>query len=121
MLLGFYGNGRMQDVVNMSVKARIEHVLTHASKVHPQLRSEFESAYAVFWEKVPYSLGAFSGGGGGGGTQGGGNDRLETIGKPDNRIYLGCAAVSGDGSWMEGAVGAAWKQVKALHERAMTS
>ena len=43
------------------------------------------------------------------------------IGKPDNRIYLGCAAVSGDGSWMEGAVGAAWKQVKALHERAMAT
>ena len=101
----------------MPVKDRVEHVLKHASKVHPQIRTEFESAYAVFWEKVPYSLGAFSGGGGG--RNGSGNDRLATIGKPDNRIYLGCAAVSGDGSWMEGAVGAAWKQVKALHERAM--
>jgi monoamine oxidase len=118
VLLGFYGNGHMSDVVDMPVNARVDHVLTHASKVHPQIRKEFESAYAVFWEKVQYSLGAFSGGGGG---RGGANDRLETIGRPDNRIYLGCAAVSGDGSWMEGAVGAAWKQVKALHERAMTS
>lgn len=118
VLLGFYGNGRMQNVVEMPVKDRVEHVLKHASKVHPQIRAEFESAYSVFWEKVQYSQGAFSGGGGRGG---GANDRLTVIGKPDNRIYLGCAAVSGDGSWMEGAVGAAWKQVKALHARAMTS
>ncbi|MGC4081929.1 MAG: FAD-dependent oxidoreductase [Vicinamibacterales bacterium] len=121
VLLGFYGNGRMQNVVDMPVKDRVEHVLKHASKVHPQIRTEFESAYAVFWEKVPYSLGAFSGGGGGRGGNGNGTDRLSIIGRPDGRIYLGCAAVSGDGSWMEGAVGAAWKQVKALHERAMVS
>ena len=41
-------------------------------------------------------------------------------GKPDNRIYLGCAAVSGNGAWMEGAVAAGWKQVKQLHERVMS-
>ncbi|MGE3957788.1 MAG: flavin monoamine oxidase family protein [Vicinamibacterales bacterium] len=119
VLLGFYGNGRMQNLVDMPVKQRVEHVLTHASKVHPQIRTEFESGYAVFWEKVQYSLGAFSAGGGRGNANG--NDRLSIIGRPDGRIYLGCAAVSGDGSWMEGAVGAAWKQVKALHQRAMTS
>src|SRR5215467_7832379 len=46
---------------------RIEHVLKHASKVHPQIRTEFETAYCTFWEKTPYSLGAFASGGGGGG------------------------------------------------------
>ncbi len=117
VLLGFYGNGQMQGVVNMPVQGRIEHVLSHGSKVHPQIRAEFESAYCVFWEKIPYSLGAFAGGGGGGGAA----DRLAALGKPDNRILLGCAAVSGNGSWMEGAVGAGWKQVKALHERVMAS
>lgn len=119
VLLGFYGNGRMSDLVASPVQSRVEHVLTHASKVHPQIRAEFESAYSVWWERMPYSVGAFSGGGGG--RAGATNDRLAAIGAPDNRIYLGCAAVSGEGSWMEGAVGAAWKQVQALHERAMTS
>ena len=121
VLLGFYGNGQMAGVVNMPIKDRIEHVLTHASKVHPQIRAEYEHAYCIFWEKIPYSLGAFAPAavGGRGGAGGGSGDRLATLGKPDNRIYLGCAAVSGNGSWMEGAVGAAWKQVKALHERAM--
>jgi monoamine oxidase len=78
------------------------------------MRVEYESAYDVFWEKIPYSLGAFAAGRGAG-------DRLGVLGKPDNRIYLGCAAVSGNGAWMEGAVSAAWKQVTALHERVMVN
>ena len=59
--------------------------------------------------------------GGGGGGGGGTGDRLATLGKPDHRIFLGCAAVSGNGGWQEGAVAAAWKQVKQLHERAMST
>ena len=66
ILLGFYGNGQMSGVINMPIKDRIDHVLTHASKVHPQIRAEYETAYCTFWEKIPYSLGAFAGGGGGG-------------------------------------------------------
>jgi len=62
---------------------------------------------------MPYSNGAFAGGGGN-------PERLAVLGKPDNRIYLGCAAVSGNGAWMEGAIAAGWKQVKALHERVMS-
>lgn len=115
VLLGFYGSGQMAGVIDMPVQKRIDHVLTHASKVHPQIRAEFESAYCTFWERVPYSMGAFAGGGGGSNA-----NRLAVLGAPDNRIYLGCAAVSGNGAWLEGAVGAAWKQVKQLHERVMT-
>lgn len=112
VLLGFYGNGRISNVVDMPVNGRIEHVLTHASKVHPQIRAEYETGYCVWWEKVQYSLGA---------TGGSGNtaERLAVLGTPDNRIYLGCAAVSGNGGWQEGAVAAAWKQVRQLHERVM--
>jgi monoamine oxidase len=116
IMLGFYGNGQMAGLVNMPIKDRVEHVLTHISKVHPQIRAEYEAAYCTFWERTPYSLGAFAGGGGSGS-----NDaRLAALGKPDGRIYLGCAAVSGNGGWQEGAVAAAWKQVKQLHEAAMT-
>src|ERR1700704_1194693 len=52
ILLGFYGNGQMSGVVNMPVKGRIEHVLGHASKVHRQIRDEYETAYCTFWEKI---------------------------------------------------------------------
>jgi monoamine oxidase len=115
VLLGFYGNGRMANVVDMPVKGRIEHVLGHASKVHPQIRAEYEAGYCVWWEKVQYSLGATAGGGANAA------DRLAVLGTPDNRIFLGCAAVSGNGGWQEGAVAAAWKQVRQLHERVMSS
>jgi monoamine oxidase len=115
VLLGFYGNGQMSGLVNKPIKERIEHVLTHASKVHPQVRDEYESAYCTWWERTPYSLGAFAGGGGGGANA----DRLNVLGKPDHRIFLGCAAISGNGGWQEGAVAAAWKQVRQLHERVM--
>jgi monoamine oxidase len=114
VLLGFYGNGRMAGVVDMPVKGRIEHVLTHASKVHPQIRAEYETGYCVWWEKIQYSLGATAGSGGAS------PDRLTVLGGPDNRIFLGCAAVSGNGGWQEGAVAAAWKQVRQLHERVMS-
>ena len=115
VLLGFYGNGQMSDLVKMPVKDRIEHVLTHASKVHPQIRAEYEAAYCTWWERTPYSLGAFATGGAGGANA----DRLAVLGRPDHRIFLGCAAISGNGGWQEGAVAAAWKQVRQLHERAM--
>ena len=52
VLLGFYGNGQMSGVVKMPIKDRVEHVLTHASKVHPQIRAEYETAYCTFWEKI---------------------------------------------------------------------
>jgi monoamine oxidase len=68
----------------------------------------------VFWQNIPYSLGGFTPSGADA------DDRLATLVKPDHRIYLGCAAVSGNGGWMEGAVAAAWRQVKAFHERVMT-
>ncbi len=86
-------------------------------KVHPQIREEFETAYLTFWERTQYSLGAFAGGGGGGANA----DRLTVLGRPDNRIFIGCAAISGNGGWQEGAVTAAWKQVRQLHEHVMTT
>jgi monoamine oxidase len=116
VLLGFYGNGQMAGLVNKPIKDRIEHVLTQASKVHPQIRTEYETAYLTWWERTQYSMGAFAAGGGGNQA-----DRVAQLGKPDGRIYLGCAAVSGDGGWQEGAVTAAWKQVKQLHEHVMSS
>src|SRR5207344_577904 len=57
VLLGLYSNGPIGNLLDQPVQARIEHVLTHASKVHPQIRTEFESGYAVFWKKVPYNEG----------------------------------------------------------------
>lgn len=110
VLLGFYANGRTANLHEAPVKDRVEHVLAHASKVHPQMRRDFESAYAVWWDKIAYSQGAYASGGG---------DRVEKFSRPDNRIFIGCAAASRRAAWQQGAIEAAWQAVAGVHERAM--
>lgn len=109
VLLGYYGVSAQAGLDRMSVADRIEHVLRQASKVHPQMREEFESAYAVWWEKVPYSLGAYG--------RSPSPELRARLGEPDGRIYLASAGVSADPAWLEGAVDAAWRAVEHLHAR----
>ena len=113
VLLGLYSNGPIADLLNQPVAARIEHVLTHASKVHPQIRAEFESAYAVFWKKVPYSNGGYA-------TVRAVSLR-EQLSKVENRIVIGSAATAPRSlpDWQEGAVAAGWQALQSVHERAM--
>jgi monoamine oxidase len=113
VLLGLYANAAVGDLINQPVKARIEHVLTHASKVHPQIRQEFESAYAVWWKRVKYSEGGFA--------NGAAAARREQLSRVDNRIIIGCAATAphSEPDWQEGAVAAGWQALTSLHERAM--
>ena len=113
VLLGLYANGPVGTLLDQPVAARIEHVLTHASKVHPQIRTEFESAYAVWWKKVPYNMGGYA--------SGRNEARRQQLSKVDNRILLGSAAVTphSEPDWQEGAVSAGWQALQLVHERAM--
>jgi monoamine oxidase len=113
VLLGLYANGPVGDLLDQPVSARIEHVLTHASKVHPQIRKEFESAYAVWWRKVKYSQGGYA--------TGSASARRAQLSKVDNRVIIGSAATAprSEPDWQEGAVSAAWQALTSLHERAM--
>ena len=113
VLLGLYANGPVGDLLDRPVKDRIEHVLTHSSKVHPQIRQEFESAYAVWWRKVKYSMGGYA--------SGAAQARRAQLAKIDNRIVIGSAATAPYSSpdWIEGAVAGAWQALKTMHERAM--
>jgi len=113
VLLGLYSNAGVGDLIDQPVKARVEHVLTHASKVHPQVRQEFESAYAVWWKRVKYSEGGYA--------TGAAVARREQLSRVENRILIGCAATTpfSEPDWQEGAVAAGWQALKSLHGRAM--
>lgn len=113
VLLGLYSNAAIADLLDRPVQARIEHVLTHASKVHPQIRAEFESGYAVYWRKVPYSLGGYA--------TVRGEALKKQLAKVENRIVIGSAATAPRSlpDWQEGAVSAGWQAVQSIHERAM--
>ena len=114
VLLGIYINSPVEDLISRPVAARVEHVMMHASKVHPQLRQEFESAYAVWWKRVKYSEGGFANGVGG-------EARRAQLSKLENRLLIGSAATGpfGEPSWQEGAVSAGWQALQTIHERAM--
>jgi monoamine oxidase len=113
VLLGLYSNGPVGNLIDQPIEARIEHVLTHASKVHPQIRKEFESGYAVFWKKVPYNMGGYA-------TVRDAARRAK-LQQVDNRIIIGSAASTPRSApdWQEGAVSAGWHALKSVHERAM--
>ena len=113
VLLGLYVNGPVGDLLDRSVTDRVEHVLTHASKVHPQIRQEFTSAYAVWWRRVKYSQGGYA--------SGVPAERRARLARIDNRVIIGSAAAAPESSpdWMEGAVAAGWQALTSLHERAM--
>ena len=81
--------------------------------MHPQIRGAFESAYAVWWKKVKYSMGGFA--------SGAPPARRAQFAKVDNRITLGAAATApySEPDWQEGAVAPAWQALTSLHDRAM--
>jgi monoamine oxidase len=114
VLLGLYLNGgQAGNLIDQPIAARVEHVLMHSSKVHPQIRQEFESAYAVWWRKVEYSGGGFA--------PSGTSARRAQLSKVENRLLIGSAATApySEPDWQEGAVAAAWQALTSLHERAM--
>jgi len=113
VLLGLYMHQNVAGLAGQPIKARVEHVLTHASKVHPQIRQEFESAYGVWWRRVKYSQGGFA--------TGAAAARRQQLSQVDNRIIIGCAATAptSEPDWQEGAVSAGWQALTSLHKRAM--
>jgi monoamine oxidase len=109
VLLGYYGSSAQAGLDAMPVAGRVEHVIRQASKVHLQMRDELESAYCVWWEKVPYSLGGY------GRTPS--QDLLARLSVPDGRIFMGSAGASSDPAWLEGAIESGWRALEALHSR----
>jgi len=85
----------------------------HSSKVHPQIRQEFESAYCVWWRKLEYSRCGYA--------NNGPAARRVQLSKVENRLLIGSAATApySEPDWQEGAVAAGWRALTLLHERAM--
>jgi monoamine oxidase len=113
VLLGLYANGPVGTLLDQTPTQRIEHVLSNAAKVHPQVRTEFESAFGVWWKKVKYSEGGYA--------TGSATARRSQLSKMEDRLVIGSAAVCpfSEPDWQEGAVAAGWQTVKTLHDRAM--
>ena len=115
VMLGMYNFGNNSAYVSsLPYPDRAELALTLGSKIHPQMRDEYISAFSVAWHLEPYSLGAWPSF-----TSESRAQVMPILQEPDGRIYLVGEHLSNVNSWMEGAVQAAWMQVEKLHTRVM--
>ena len=114
-MLGMYNFGTNAAFVSsLPYEERAQLALTLGSKVHPQMRDEYLSAFSVAWHLEPYSLGAWPSF-----TSESREQVMPILQEPDGRIYLVGEHLSHVNAWMEGAVQAAWMQVEKLHTRVM--
>lgn len=115
VMLGMYNFGNNSAYVSsLPYEDRAELALTLGSKIHPQMRDEYISAFSVAWHLEPYSLGAWPSF-----TRESREQVMPILQEPDGRIYLVGEHLSNVNAWMEGAVQAAWMQVEKLHTRVM--
>lgn len=100
-------------LLDQSVEARVEPLQSDAAEVHPQVRTQFESAFGVWWKKAKYS--------GDGYDTGSATSRREPLSRLEDRLVIGSAAVCpcSEPAWQDGAFAAGWQTVKTLHECAM--
>jgi len=112
VLLGLYRGAPIATLLaELPFEERIDHVLAEWSKVHPQIREEFETGFCVFWPKVPFSVGGYA--------LFPGEEHYAALLEPDGRVFIASAAASYSPAWLEGAIASAWHAVETLHERAM--
>ena len=113
MLLGLYSNGPVGNLIDQPVQARIEHVLTHASKVPSADPPRIRERVCRVLEEGPLSLGGYA--------SVRAASQREQLSKVENRIIIGSAATAprSQPDWQEGAVAAGWQALQSVHERAM--
>ena len=110
-----FGNNSAR-VSALSYEERAELALEHMSKIHPQARDHFHSAFSVAWHLHPYALGAWPSY-----TEETRERYMPILQEPEGNVYLVGEHLSHVNSWMEGAFQSAWMQVPKLHERVMSS
>lgn len=114
-ILGMYNFGtNAARVSSLSYADRVRLALEYGSRIHPQMREEFMSAFSVAWHLEPYSLGAWPSY-----TDRTRDQYFPKLQEPDGRIYLVGEYLSHVNAWIEGAVQAAWMQAEKLHTRVM--
>jgi monoamine oxidase len=113
ILVGYYiqgDNGRP-----MGERAPAERqalALEQGGRIHPQYRSEFETAFSVAWHRMTWSRGSWAS------MSPGARDALTTLRKPEGRVYLAGDHVSTLNAWMQGSFDSARQVAMAIHARA---
>jgi monoamine oxidase len=114
IVIGYYQtSGALATVMGRrSPEERTGIALSQGEKLHPQYRTEFENAFSVSWQNVPYSRGGWALIG---------PEPRKTLYplflKPDRRVYFAGDHVSYLSGWMQGAFESAQQVATAIHAR----
>jgi monoamine oxidase len=101
---------------NLTPAERLDRALAEGRKVHPQYAQHFETGFSAFWQRVPYSLGAWA--------TYSSADRARhypVLTAPDGPVFLAGEHLTYLTGWMAGALASARAVVEALHTRVQTA
>ncbi|HEX4913519.1 MAG TPA: flavin monoamine oxidase family protein [Vicinamibacterales bacterium] len=109
VVVGYYLQGQSgRPIGDKTPQERLELALEQGSKIHPQYRTEFDTAFSVAWHRVKWSYGAWS-------NLAAANRRI--LLEPEGRTYM-----AGDhmnmNAWMQGAFESARQVATQIHARA---
>lgn len=109
VVVGYYLQGQAGRPIGDKTPAeRLEIALEQGSKIHPQYRAEFDTAFSVAWHRVKWTYGSWS-------NLAAANRRI--LNEPDGRLFL-----AGDhmnmNAWMQGAFESARQTATQIHTRA---
>jgi monoamine oxidase len=89
--------------------------LEQGTRIHPQYATEFESAFAVSWPRVPWSRGSWRS------ESPAALEALAALRQPDGRIHFAGDYMTDMSSWMQGAFESARATATVLHARVRAS
>lgn len=114
VLVGYYNFGTDAETFGALPPAeRTARALTEGVKIHPQYRAEYENAFSIAWERVPYTKGGWAAW-----DDVGRRDLYPILNRADGRIYFAGEHLSYLTGWMAGALESARLVSRAIHQRA---
>ena len=96
----------------LSPAGREAHALAQGTKIHPQYLAEFQHAFSVAWQRIPYSLGGWAEW-----NESMRADLYPVLNRPDGPFHLAGEHLTYLGGWMAGAFESARAVVADLRER----
>jgi monoamine oxidase len=115
LLVGYYQNGPAAAAMGELPPAeRLARALEQGSQIHPQYGKEFENAFSIAWQRVPWNRGGWAQW-----TEAQRRHEYHTLNQPDRHVYLCGDHLTWTSGWMAGAFESARSVVSAIHERAL--
>jgi monoamine oxidase len=114
VVVGYYHNGAAATTMgDLAPAERLTRALEQGGQIHPQYAKEFETAFSIAWQRVPWNRGGWAQW-----TEAQRRTEYRTLNAPDRGLYLCGDHLTYASGWMAGAFESARKVVLAIHERA---